>query len=110
MLGIDCLISLDILVAVLLDGFFAGGQPEAFAVHLEDVNMMGEPVEQSAGEAFGTKDRGPFIKGQIAGDQGGTALVTLTEHFKQELRAHSGEGHITEFVDDQELHGVEMFL
>ena len=34
--------SLDVLVAVLLDGLFAGGKPEAFTVHLEDVNMMGE--------------------------------------------------------------------
>ena len=90
--------------------FFAGGKPEAFAVHLENVNMKGEPVEQSTGEAFRPKDRSPFIEGQIAGDQGRATFVALAEHFKQELRAHSGEGHITELVDDQELHGVEMFL
>ena len=44
--------ALDVLVAVLPLRLFAGGQPEAFAVHLEDVNMMSEPVEQSTGEAF----------------------------------------------------------
>ena len=63
--SIDQLISLVCWLAVLLVDLFAGGKPEAFALHLEDVNMMGEPVEQSAGEAFGTKDGGPFIKGQI---------------------------------------------
>ena len=31
----------------------AGGEPIAFAVHLQDVDMMGEPVEQGAGEPFG---------------------------------------------------------
>ena len=92
--------SLDVWVAGLLLGLFAGGQSEAFAVHLEDVNMMGKPVKQRAGEAFGTKDRGSFIEGQIAGDQGRAAFIALAEHFKQELRAHSGEGHLTQLVDD----------
>ena len=31
---------------------------------------MGQPVEQCAGEALGAEDFGPFIEGQIAGDQG----------------------------------------
>ena len=31
---------LDVLVAGLLVGLFAGGQSEAFAVRLEDVNMI----------------------------------------------------------------------
>jgi hypothetical protein len=30
----------------------ASGEPIAFAVHLQDVDMMGEPVEQGAGEPF----------------------------------------------------------
>lgn len=56
--------------------------------------MMVEPVEQSTRQALGAKHRGPFIKGQIAGDQARAAFVALTEHFGQHLRAHSGEGHI----------------
>ena len=43
---------MDVLAAVLFDSLFAGSQSEAFAVHLEDVNMMGEPVEQRACQAF----------------------------------------------------------
>ena len=50
--------------------------------------MMGEPVEQSADEAFGTKDRGPFIKRQIAGDQGGSEFVMLAEHSEKQRRSH----------------------
>jgi len=41
-------------------------EAEALAVHLENVDMMGEPVEQRAGQAFGTEDAGPFIEWQIA--------------------------------------------
>lgn len=52
--------SLEVWVAGLLLGLFARGQSEAFAVHLEDVNMMGESVKQHAGEAFGTKGVNPI--------------------------------------------------
>jgi hypothetical protein len=31
---------------------------------------MGEPIEQSAGEPFGAEDLGPFLEGQVRGDQG----------------------------------------
>src|SRR3954470_1458222 len=38
----------------------AGRQPEAFAVHFQDVDMVREPIEQRAGEPFRTEDRGPL--------------------------------------------------
>ena len=37
----------------------------AVAVYLEDVHVIGEAVEQGAGEAFGAKDLGPFLEGQV---------------------------------------------
>ena len=43
-------------------GLFAGGKAEAVAVHLQDVDMMGEAVEQRAGEAFRAEDGSPFIE------------------------------------------------
>ena len=45
-------------------------QTEAVAVHLEDVDVVSEAVEQSAGEPFRAEDFGPFGEGQVAGDQG----------------------------------------
>ena len=41
----------------------------AVAVHLQDVDVMGNAVEQSAGEAFRAEDLGPFLEGQVAGHQ-----------------------------------------
>jgi hypothetical protein len=38
-------------------------EAEAVAVHLDDVNMMGKPVEQCAGEPFGAEDFGPLLEG-----------------------------------------------
>ncbi len=40
---------------------------------------MGEAVEERAGEALAAEDLGPFIEGEVAGDEGGTAFVALGE-------------------------------
>ena len=40
-------------------------EPEALAVHLEDMDVMGQAVEERAGEAFRSEDLGPFIEGQV---------------------------------------------
>ena len=38
----------------------------AVAVHLQDVYVVGEPVEQGAGQPFRAEDFGPFLEGQVA--------------------------------------------
>jgi hypothetical protein len=63
----------------------------AVAVHLEYVDVMGEAVEQGAGEPLGAEDLGPFVKGQIAGDQDGCAFVSLAKDFEQEFSALAAE-------------------
>ena len=45
--------------------------------------MMGEPVQQCAGQAFGAKDFGPFFKRQIACDQRRSAFITLAEGLEE---------------------------
>ena len=44
-------------------------EAEAIAVHLQDVNVVCEAVEQSAGEPLGVEDFGPLGEGQVAGHQ-----------------------------------------
>src|ERR1700675_1195293 len=59
----------------------------AVAVHLEDVDVVSEPVEQSTGQALGGEHAGPLVEGQIAGDDDGAALVALAEDLEQQLGA-----------------------
>ena len=59
----------------------------AVAVHFEDVDVVGEPIEQRAGQALGPEHAGPFVERQIGGDNDGAALVTLAEDLEQQLRA-----------------------
>ena len=41
--------------------------------------MVGEPVQQRAGEPFRAEDFGPFVERQVGGDQDGASLVALAE-------------------------------
>ena len=43
----------------------------AVAVHLQDVDVMGEAVQQRAGEALRAEHLGPLVEGEVGGDQDG---------------------------------------
>ncbi len=90
--------------------FLALVQAITVTVHLQDMDMVGETVEQCPCQAFGAEHLGPFIEGQIAGQQGGAPLVTLAEHLEQEFRAGLAERHEAEFVDNQQLVFCQLFL
>ncbi len=64
--------------------------------------MVGEPVEERAGEPLGAEDLGRFIERQVRGHQDRAALVSLGEDLEEEFDAGLGERHEAEFVDDQE--------
>ena len=40
-------------------------EPVALAVHLQDMDVVGDTVEQRAGEALAGEHRGPFLEGQV---------------------------------------------
>src|SRR5258707_12629546 len=46
---------------------------------------------------------GPLVERQIAGDDGGAALVALAEDLEQQLGAGCRKGYIAEFINDQQL-------
>ncbi len=50
---------------VLVLDLAALAQPIAVAIHFEDMHMMGQAIQDGAGEAFGAEDFGPFIERQV---------------------------------------------
>ena len=54
-------------------------EPIALAVHLQDMDMVGDAVEQSVGEALAGEDRRPFLERQVRGRDGGAVLVAPAE-------------------------------
>ena len=63
----------------------AAPEPVAFAVHFQDVDVVGEPVQQRAGEALRAEDFGPFVERQVGGHHDGTALVALAEDLEEQF-------------------------
>ena len=91
-------------------GFAAFAQPEAFAVHFEDMDVMGQAVQNGAGEAFRAEDLGPFIEWQVGGDDDRAALVALGDDLEQQLGAGLAERNEAEFVDDQQVLAGQQLL
>lgn len=58
------------------------GEAVAVAVHLENVDVVGDAIKQSAGQALGSERFRPFVKRKISGNQGGTPFVTLRDQFE----------------------------
>ena len=71
---------------------------------------MGEAVQQRPGEPLGAEDFGPFIEGEVGGDQDGAALVALAEDLEEEFGRGFGQGHEAQFIHDEELVGGELPL
>lgn len=46
-------------------------EPIAFSIHFQDIDLVGDAVEQRAGEVLAGNDRGLFPEGEVGGDDGG---------------------------------------
>ena len=56
--------------------------------------MVGDAVEQRAGEALAGEDRRPFLEGQVGGHDGGAVLVAPAEDVEQQFASSLREGHV----------------
>ena len=82
----------------------------AVAVHLQNMDVVGEPVQQRPGEPFGAKHVGPLVEGQVGGDQDGAPFVVLAEDLEEQFRAGGGPGHEAQLVDDQQSEAGQLPL
>ena len=96
----------------MISGFrlAALAEPEALAVHLEDVDVVGQAVEDGAGQAFRAEDLGPLVEGQVRGDDHGSALITLGDDLEQQLGTGLRERDEAQFVDDEKIIRGEALL
>ena len=90
--------------------FLALFEAIALAVHFQDVDMVGQAIQQRSGQAFGTEDFRPFIERQIGGDNHRAAFVTLRDGFEQKFGAGFRQRHEAEFIDDQQMLAGQLFL
>jgi len=80
----------------------------AFVACLDDVAVMGNPIEQR-GSHLGVAENGrPLAKGEVGGDDHRRAFVELADEVKQQLSARSGKGQIAQFVQDDEVEAGQL--
>lgn len=80
----------------------------AVVAGLDDVAVMGEPVEERGGHLGVAEDGGPFAEGEIGGDDDGALLVEPADQVEEQLAAGLGEGQMAEFVEDYEVEAREL--
>ena len=69
------------------------------------MDMVGEAIEQRAGQALIPEDARPFLERQIRRNDSRAAFMTLAEDLEEELGAGLEKRHIAEFVDDEQFDG-----
>lgn len=78
---------------------FGLAQAIALSVGLQDMDPIGEEVQQLAGEAFGAKDLGPFLKGQVGGNHEAVVLVGPAHHIKEQFSPCLGKRDVSQLIE-----------
>src|SRR5512147_1977226 len=83
-------------------------EPIALAIHLEDVAVVAEPVEQSRGHPLPLEHLAPLAERQVARQQDAAALVAVGEHPEPQLDAAPTHRDVAQLVADQQVRPVEL--
>ena len=74
----------------------------SFAVGLDDVDAVGDAVEQCPGEPFIEKDFGPLFEGQVGGHDDALAFVGAAKDIEEQFSPSFAEdGVIAGFIEDE---------
>jgi hypothetical protein len=85
-------------------------QSVTFPIGFQDVASVSKPVKKSPGESLGAKDLGPFLEGQVGGHHEAMMLIGPADDLEEQFGSGLGEGNISEFIDDQEMESLELFM
>ena len=80
----------------------------ALIAGLDDLTMMGEPVEKRGGHFGVAKDAWPFGEGKVGGDDDGGALVKAADQMEEQLAARLRKGQIAKFIEDHDVEAGEI--
>lgn len=62
-------------------------EPEAVVAGLEDVAVMGKPIEERGGHLCIAEQGGPLAKAEVGGDDDAGALVEFAQQMEQQCAA-----------------------
>ena len=80
----------------------------ALAIHLENLRVVGQAVQQRRRHPLALEDLVPLAEGEIARHQDAASLVAVGEHSEQELDAASAHRDVSQLVTDQQVGPIEL--
>ena len=80
----------------------------ALVAGLDDLAVVGEPVEERGGHLGVAEDGGPFAEGEVGGDDDRGLLLEAAHQMEQQLPAGLGKRQIAQFVEHDEVHAREI--
>lgn len=92
-----------ILSLFILCSFLGVPETVAGSVGLNDVDSVGNTVEEGAGEPFASKDLRPVLEGKIGRKDDTLAFIGPAEDFKEKFGPGLGKWNIAELVKDEKM-------
>jgi hypothetical protein len=90
-------------------GAAASDPSHAFSSHVDAVGVVDEAVENGVGQGRIADNFVPLVGGDLAGDDGGTAPVTVFEYLEQIDALSVCEDRQSPIVEDQQIDAAEHF-
>src|SRR5512135_3501582 len=83
-------------------------EPIALAIHLENVAVVTETIEESRRHPFALEDLAPLAERQVARHQQAPPLVAVGEDPEQQLDPAPAHRHVAQLVTDQQVGPIEL--
>src|SRR3954463_16600847 len=80
----------------------------ALAVHLENLRVVGQAVEEGRRHPLALEDLTPLAERQVARHQDAAPLVAVAEHPEQKLHAAAAHRDVAQLVADQPVRPIEL--
>src|SRR4051794_38916400 len=80
----------------------------ALAVHLEDLRVVGQTVQERRRHPLALEDLVPLAEGQVARYQDAATLVAIGEDSEQEFDPSAAHRDVSQLVADQQVGPVEL--
>src|SRR6476659_3950507 len=88
-------------------GFHRLAKAIALAIHLENLRVVGQAVQECRRHPLTLEDLTPLAERQVARHQDAAALVAVAEYPEQELDAAAAHRDVTQLVADQQMRPIE---
>ena len=76
----------------------------AWPIHVEDLGVIDESVDDSVSDGVIGKDLVEFSEGDVGGRNDSQSLVMpCGNNLEEQIRCLSVQGHVTELIDDEDL-------